>query len=333
MRRLVVAIVLLVGAGVALPLLGERLFGWGRDPARVSAPHRRVEIDEGRALNVLEIGEGPAVVLVHGLPGNLQDWGEVPEKLAAMGNRVIVYDRIGYGSSSRDEAAPGEYTYASSASDLVALLDALAVQRAALAGWSYGGAVVQVAAALRPERVSHVALIGAVGPALADVDPDALSLLLRSGLGEPVLRWVNAVPFVGRAFIAANLDAAFTRATDVPDGFTDRTRAMLALPGTLAAFVAEEQRGDPASLRPEQVRVPALVLHGTEDLLVPLAVGEDLARRIPSAKLLRLPGGSHMLPVTDPDLVAGALHALAAQPPETAATSGAQPGGGSHRDP
>ncbi len=334
MRRFAAAIVLLAGVGIALPLVGSHRLGWGQAPGLVPAPHRLVEIDEKRTLNVLDVGEGPAVFLVHGLPGNLQDWGEVPEKLAAMGHRVVVYDRIGYGRSSRDAGAPGEYTYGSSASDLVALMDALGIQRGALAGWSYGGAVVQTAAVLRPERVSHLALIGAVGPALAGANPDALSLLLRSGAGAPVLRWVNAVPFLGQAFVALNVDAAFTRASDVPDGFTERTRAMLALPGTVAAFVAEERRGDPASLRPEQIRVPALVLHGTEDLLVPLPVGEDLARRLPAASLLALPGGSHMLPVTDPDLIAGALHALVTQNADPAGAKGrGQAGGGSRRDP
>lgn len=313
MRRLVPTLALALVAVVAVPLLGSHRLGWGQDPAAVPAPVRRVDIGGRRFLNVRDVGEGPPIVLVHGLPGCLQDWADVPEKLAAMGNRVVAYDRVGFGSSSRDAASPGEYTYASNAHDLLALLDALGLASAALAGWSYGGAVVQELAATHPERVSHLALIASVGPAQAPRGTDALARILASGAGEEILRWAGAVAPVGRAFTQANLEAAFGPESAIPEGWNERTRAMLALPGTLAAFVAEEQRGDPASLRPEQIRVPAVVLHGIDDRLVPLAVGEDLAKRLPAAQLLRLPEAGHMLPVTHADLVAGALHALVSQ--------------------
>lgn len=312
MRRLVFVLVVLF-AIVALPLLGSHLFAWGQDPAHVPPSLRSVAIGEGRSLNVLDVGEGPPVVLVHGLPSNIQDWGDTPQKLAALGHRVVAYDRVGYGASSRDADTPETYTYASNARDLVALLDALQIEKAALAGWSYGGAVAQTVAAEHPERVSHVALIGSVGPSISQAGDDPLSRLLGSGVGEEVLRWTSAVTPVGSAFTEQNLALAFARESAVPAGWNERTRAMLALPGTLTAFVAEAQRGDPSSLQPEALRVPALVLHGSDDFLVPPAVGEDLAHRLPAAQLLLIPGGSHMLPVTHPDLVAGALHGLVSE--------------------
>jgi pimeloyl-ACP methyl ester carboxylesterase len=313
MRRFAWVLVLLVIAGVGVPLLGSHWLGWGQNPGAVPAASKRVEIGRGRALNVLDLGEGSPIVLVHGFPSSLQDWAEVPEKLAAMGHRVIVYDRVGYGSSSRDGGAPGEYTYASSAHDLLALLDALGLQRVALAGWSYGGAVVQALAVEHPERVSHLALLGSEGPARKRGGDDAVGRIIASGMGEEVLRWAAVIAPVGEAFTQENLKAAFAKESAIPEGWNERTRAMLALPGTLAAVVAEEQRGDPSSLHPEQIRVPAVVLQGTADFLVPLAVGEDLAKRLPAADLLAIPGGSHMLPVTDADLVAGALHALVSE--------------------
>ncbi|MCC6639720.1 MAG: alpha/beta hydrolase [Deltaproteobacteria bacterium] len=334
MRRLALVLVLVLVTVVAVPLLGAHVFGWDQHPDRVPAPARRVEIGGGRALNVLDEGEGPPIVLVHGLPGNLQEWGDVPEKLAAMGHRVIAYDRVGYGSSTRDAGAPGEYTYASNARDLLALLDTLGIERAALAGWSYGGGVVQTFAAEHPGRVSQVALIGAVGPAFAPSESDVLDLVIASGAGEEILRWVGTVPPVSRAFLHENLVPAFSKASAIPDGYAERTQAMLALPGTLTAFIVEGQRSEPAALRPEQIRVPALVLHGADDRLVPVSVGEDLAKRLPEAELLRLPGGSHMLPLTHPDLVAGALHALVAQHGAASPEGGAQAADeGSRREP
>jgi len=310
MRRALVILLLLLVAVVVVPLLGSHLLGWGQHPEVVPPPAKKVAIGGGRELNVLDIGEGSPIVLVHGLPSSIGDWGDVPQKLAAMGHRVIVYDRVGYGHSSRDDDSPGTYTYASNARDLAALLDALGIQRAAIAGWSYGGAVVQTFAVEHPERVSHLALIGAVGPAEKNNPDDPLGRVLSSGAGEEILRWAGAIPPLGRAFTEENLKAAFAKESAIPEGFNERTRGMLGLPGTLQAFVLEAQRGDPSSLHPEQVRAPALVLHGGSDFLVPVAVGEDLAGRLPAAQLLVIPGGSHMLPITHSDIVAGALHGL-----------------------
>lgn len=321
MRRWIAIVVGAVFLAVAVPLAGAHWLGWGGDAAFVPGADREVEIGGGRRLNVRDVGTGPPIVLVHGLPSNIGDWGEVPEKLAALGHRVVVYDRIGYGHSSRDDDASAEtYTYESNARDLEALLDALGIERATLAGWSYGGAVVQEFTASRPERVEAVALLGSVGPASAPGD-DALSILLGSPLALPVLRWVAAVPPVGNAFLGENLRLAFARERDIPPGFAERTRAMLALPGTLEAFVAEARRDAPSSLEPERIAVASLVLHGTEDFLVPLDVGRDLDRRLPASQLLVVPGGSHMLPTTHADLVAGALHALATERAQEAATS------------
>lgn len=86
--------------------------------------------------------------------------------------------------------------------------------------------------------------------------------------------------------------------------------AQLGLRGTLDAFVAEEQRGDPLQLRPQRIEAPTLILHGNDDYLVPAAVGEDLEHRISDATFLLVPEASHMLPVTHPDLTAAAIHAL-----------------------
>jgi pimeloyl-ACP methyl ester carboxylesterase len=94
---------------------------------------------------------------------------------------------------------------------------------------------------------------------------------------------------------------AFTDAAAIPLGYEARTLALLSLPGTLRSYALEEQRFDPRTLRPEAITTPTLVMQGSEDLLVKPAVGEDLAKRVPNARLVVIPIGSHMLPITDPD--------------------------------
>ena len=70
-------------------------------------------------------------------------------------------------------------------------------------------------------------------------------------------------------------------------------------------------RSDPAGLTPERIATRALIVQGSDDLLVPYAVAEGLDRRLPRSALVGVVGGSHMLPVTHPELIATHLHELA----------------------
>jgi len=283
------------------------------DTSRIVARGRIQPIGGGRALHVVESGErrpGQApIVLVHGLPSFASDWADTPSRLAQRGQHVIAYDRIGYGDSTRgDPSDPADYTQRSNADDLRGLLDALQIGKAALVGWSYGGAVVQTFAAAYPERASHLVFVGSVGPAAereGDTPVDGLAgRLATSAPGQAALRWMARVPPLARAITRAPLADAFSGADAVPPGWGEYTAAMLARPGTFEAWRAEWQRYDPAALQPEGLAMPALVVHGTDDRLVDYSVAEDLARRLPNAKLVPVFEGSHMLPVTHAERLA-----------------------------
>jgi pimeloyl-ACP methyl ester carboxylesterase len=308
MRRLALLLIALLLAAAVGPPVVARLLGWGPDPSLRPARGRTVAIGNGLELNVVEVGNGPPVVMVHGLPSCAYDWALLPQKLAAYGYRVIAYDRIGYGYSSRSLATDDRYTYESNARDLGALLDALKIENAALVGWSYGGAVVQTVARRAPERVSHLVLVAAVGPAQPEHGSDALSRILASPAGSTILNWVGSVPPLSRRMTGKALVQAFARADAIPARWTEYTRAMLALPGTVEAFVLEAQRGRSATLQPEALRVPTLILQGSSDYLVPPQVADDLHHRMAGSDLVMIPDGSHMLPVTHADLLAEKIH-------------------------
>ncbi len=306
---------LVVAGSLGLVLLaGSIWFGGELDPSVLPPRERTVAVGGGATLNVSDVGTGPTVVLVHGLPSNIGDWASVPAKLAALGHRVIVYDRAGYGWSSRPAIAGDAYTLGSSARDLAALLDRLEVARAALVGWSYGGGVVQTFAVDHPERVNRLVLLGSVGPSLSDEPGDFLERLAASPIGPPLFRFVTSVPSLARLVLEGAFEDVSSGSDRIPAGFVDRAVAQMALPGTVDSWLAEERNQGYANLRPEAIRVPALVLHGADDRSVPPSVAEDLAKRLPRATLVLEPAGSHMLPVTHPDLVATRIHEHVSQP-------------------
>jgi pimeloyl-ACP methyl ester carboxylesterase len=300
MRKLLVSGALLAAIALVPPQLRP-----GPDPTQLPLPARRVEIGGAQWLNVLEAGSGAPVVLVHGLPSNLGDWASVPARLADAGLRVVAYDRAGYGLSSRPPPDPGRYTYASNASDLEALLDALALERVTLVGWSYGGGIAMRFATLHPERVERVVLLSSAGP--AQPSGGAFSYFLSSPF---LLEWVAGIPPLSRRVVADQVAQAFSGAEAVPAGWVERTRAMLALPGTLRTLAWEHARHREVPLEPERIGAPTLVICGTEDRDTPIFVSEDLARRIPGARLETIPGGSHMLPATHPDRLVDAIVAF-----------------------
>jgi pimeloyl-ACP methyl ester carboxylesterase len=306
---LVVLVALVVGVG---PFFAAQQFDWGPGAEVRAKPGQPVEIAEGRILNVHDRGEGPPIILIHGWASNAADWDRVPELLAARGHRVISYDRAGYGYSTRKRSSEGNFSIASNARDLVQLMDAMGIDRAALAGWSFGGGVAQRVAIDHPDRVSHVALIASVGPDTDDAPPepdDLLDSILRSPIAVPVLDWVVHVPAIAFEVTERNVAEAFSGQRNVPTGWTIYTQAMLAIPGTSNAIAGEIQSGEDVP-DPALIEQPVLILHGSDDALVPFRVAEALHASAPRSALEAVVGGSHMLPVTHPEWIADHIHVL-----------------------
>lgn len=124
---------------------------------------RRVAGD-GVELAVLDEGEGHPVLLLHGFPDSSRVWRHQIARLSAAGMRVIVPDLRGFGESDRPEAVE-EYAVARSVADMVAVLDALAIDRAHVVGHDFGAVVAWVLAAVVPERVDHLVAMSVGHPA------------------------------------------------------------------------------------------------------------------------------------------------------------------------
>jgi 3-oxoadipate enol-lactonase len=265
-------------------------------PARAAASHDAGMKTEmlarpGGRLAYQVRGAGPAVVLVHGFGLDLRMWD--PQLRALAGRfRAVRYDCRGFGASGPfDPAVP--YTHAE---DLLALLDHLGIEDAALVGLSFGGRVVLQAALAAPARVRALALLGAV---LDGIPWDDAS---SQGMDE-VARQVQAggVPAGRAAWLAHPLFAA---ARERPE-----------LAGQLAAMVAgypgQHWLGPdphrPADPRPidvlEQVAGPVLVAVGQHDVPGFREMSAVLARRIPGARYRVVPDAGHVINLEQPAVV------------------------------
>jgi pimeloyl-ACP methyl ester carboxylesterase len=252
-----------------------------------------VTLPGGYRVNVLDEGAGPAVILVHGLPGSAYDWGPLSALLRAAGCRVIRYDRVGYGHSDR-RRDDGEHRVDVNGIELAQLIEALHLHRAVLAGWSYGGGVA-IEATGRSTRVTGVALIGSIGPAtpLPTQVPRAV---------EWPRRWVVAAGVPARIGIQVFARLAFN--SSPPDGWASHALSVVGASGVVHTFSEEAVQMDPASLPVMPLaQVAVTIVHGTADRLSPVITADDLKRRVPSARLVTVPAGSHMLPNTHPELV------------------------------
>src|SRR5450759_4952515 len=133
--------------------------GQSANPPRASSSHRLEPLRHVEA-GVLDVAyyeegpsDGPVVMLLHGFPYDIHSYVDVAPQLAARGCRAIVPYLRGYGPTRfRDPATPRSGEQAAIGADLIALMDALAVNRAVFAGYDWGGRAACVAAALWPDR-------------------------------------------------------------------------------------------------------------------------------------------------------------------------------------
>jgi non-heme chloroperoxidase len=321
MRRVLFALALLLAGAIFLPPLWYRVFPVAMP--RLDEPETFVALASGPRMHAIVRGEGPAVVLVHGLPGQASEWGPTTELLAAHGRRVIAIDRLGYGHS--DPRDGDDFTLEANARELNELIEALDLRDVTVVGWSYGGGTAMEAArqqqAAEPEiepRIARIVLVGSVGPTPAQEAPPAAMRVLFSA---PVLSWVRSVPPLGLSLQRTMSANAFSN-QEQPTWWLPGLSANLARDKTQTAL-ANEGASMPRGVGPDTtgLELPILVVHGDDDRLVPVAVGRRLAKNGARAELLEIAGGSHMLPITHAAQLADRIASFSAPPsPEKPAT-------------
>lgn len=285
----------------------------------------------GVDLHYEEAGDpaGPPILLIMGLGTQMIAWPEAfVAALAAAGHRVIRYDNRDIGLSTHLHGAPVThpllayaakriglpfahgYALKDMAADAVALLDALEIPAAHIVGASMGGMIAQILAASYPDRVlSLTAIMSTSGaPGLPGPTPELRRRMIAKrdlnpgreqaiALGAAMLALIS-YPDPARAPDAFHTMAgrAFDRAYN-PQGGRRHLLAVIA-DGSRAARLAA-------------IRARTLVIHGAADPLVPLANGEDLAWRIPGARIEVIKEMGHDLPPSQLDRIAALIVAHA----------------------
>ncbi len=258
----------------------------------------------GAELDVERSGSGEPLLLIMGMSGTALHWGEPFLSELREDFDVIAYDHRGVGASS--PLADGTVTIPQMAEDAAALISALGLESAHVVGISMGGMVAQELALAHPERVRTLTLgctyCGGEGSALASQEVVAkLSEAMMSGDRARAVRagWeVN----VSSQLVAD--DEAWERFAGLAE-----QRAV-----TVAVVMAQMQAiaVHDTSARLPALEMPTLVIHGTEDQMLPVQNGRMIASLIPGAELEILDGVGHLFFWERPERSAELVRGLAA---------------------
>jgi pimeloyl-ACP methyl ester carboxylesterase len=269
--------------------------------------------------------KGPAVLLMHGFPYDIHAYAEVAPMLAERGCRVIVPYLRGYGATRFLHAAtPRSGEQAALGADLLALLDALNLPRAVLAGYDWGGRAACVVAALWPERCAGLVSVNSYN--IQNIDramvPDTAEKEYRLWYqyyfhGER-----------GRAGLAADrrgfsrlLWKLWSPTWGFDDAIFERSAAAFDNPDFVAVVIQSYRHrfglaaGDPAYAEIERrlaaqpaIGVPVITLDGIDDGVRPPAQASSQAQRFSGPRAHRLlPGAGHNLPQEAPRAFADAV--------------------------
>ena len=266
--------------------------------------HRRV--NAGRLeLHVAELGEGPAVLLLHGFPVNWQDWRGQMEALAESGFRAIAPDLPGYGESAQ---LPSVLDYRAQllASDLAGLIRALGLQRVHVVGHDWGGTLAYCLASQHPELVDRLVVINAGHPELLRRALQRFEQLRRSWyIFLFQLPWLPEWLLRRRAAFSLSLRSMAVRPGAFSDADLERYRLAMSVQGVARAALSYYRA---AFRAPSRAKCPVaqrtLVLWGERDqALSATLLLTDLARHVPDLRVARFANAGHWLHHDLPEVV------------------------------
>jgi pimeloyl-ACP methyl ester carboxylesterase len=233
--------------------------------------------NDGARIWYAAYGSGSPVILLHGGLGNSGNWGYQVPAIVENGYRAVLIDSRGHGRSTRDDRP---YSYQLMASDVLAVMDTLGIERAALVGWSDGACTALILADKAPERAAGVFFFA------CNMDP--------GGTKE-----FEFTPTVQRCFSRHVKD--YQQLSPTPGKFDEFSEAVGLMQRTQPNYSADDLA---------QIHVPVTIVHSEQDEFIRSEHAEYLARNIPNAEFVYLPGVSHFAPLQRPEMFNSAILAF-----------------------
>ena len=235
----------------------------GAAPLPVADEQGYVE-SEGARIWYAAYGSGSPVILLHGGLGHSGNWGYQVPALVGRGYHTVLIDSRGHGRSTRDQRP---YTYELMASDVLAVMDTLTIEKAPLVGWSDGACTALILADEAPDRAAGVFFFA------CNMDP--------SGTKD-----IEFTPILQRCFSRHVKD--YERLSPTPDRFDELSEAVGLMQRTQPNYSVEDLA---------RIRVPVAIVHSEHDEFIKREHAEYLARSIPNAEFVYLSGVSHFAPL------------------------------------
>ncbi len=244
-------------------------------------------------------GSGSPLLMIMGYGGSMDFWSPRLLKLLSLSHRVVVFDNRGMGRSTSSER---EYTVPLFAEDTWGLIEALDVKPATVVAWSLGTEIALELAITHAASVRRLVLISGTtgGPQKIEPSPDVMRVFVdTSGSG---LEW-------GLRLIWVLFPHAWLVTHPIISSYFPVNAAMNPPERTGRQFLALT-RWEGCYAQLGLVKAPTLVMTGDEDVVVPPQNSVLLARGIPSARLVRIPGAGHGVIFQDPDRVVDEITAF-----------------------
>jgi pimeloyl-ACP methyl ester carboxylesterase len=252
----------------------------------------------------IRAGEGPALLLLHGIGNNCQTWAGVIDRLAET-HTVIAPDLLGHGRSDKPR---GDYSIAAYANGMRDLLSVLDIEQATVVGHSLGGGIALQFAYQFPERCQRLALVGSggLGPELsaglraATLPGAELVLTALAGISGPLRVGLQVLERAGRTTGWRRV-GDFAEAGDALLALRD-VEARRAFLRTLRGVV--DARGQAVTALDRLYladSIPMLVVWGSRDPIVPALHAETVRSLVPSARVEVFDGAGHWPHLDEPD--------------------------------
>ncbi len=262
----------------------------------------KVKLRNGLTFHYQQAGDGPDLIMVHGLSGNLASWNLKIVPMLWDHFRVLTYDLRGHGYS---DAPKTGYTLDDMVSDLNELMDELDIDRASIVGHSYGADLALYFALLHPDRVETVIAIEAALPAM---------IYLRSvDDWEGWTYWSDVLKQVGFEVPPerrTDVDYLLRKSLDVPkrwgplNGLPRNTKNYLKLLDDTSIAPDSMVVGSLTMDRIKDINAPVVLLYGEGSAF--MGTCDELCARLPNARKVLLPrtDWGHFAPLEQPELVA-----------------------------